>query len=123
MLLPLIEDATSGVNPYLRLPAGEFELAKREISIFLLFRKIRYLARNYYSSIRYSLIKISKYAQSTIENYSSQLGTNNPSNSWEEGKYYEIDQRKLLPCYIKSNQSQSKDPMSQNPQNGQFWFE
>lgn len=85
-----------GVNPHMRLPAGEFEVAKREIAVFLIFRKLRY-----------QLIKSSKYKDSVIENYRNQVGDSNPSNTWEIGKFYEIDQRKLLPCYLKENNSKT----------------
>ena len=41
MLLPPIDSATSGIDLTMRLPAGEYETIQREISIFLIFRKLR----------------------------------------------------------------------------------
>mmetsp|Transcript_649 Transcript_649/g.598 ORF Transcript_649/g.598 Transcript_649/m.598 type:complete len:149 (+) Transcript_649:847-1293(+) len=94
MIIPPVDDPNSGVNLNMRRPVGEFEVAKTEIAVFLIFRKIRY-----------TLIKSSKYDSSVIENYKNQTGESNPSNNWEVGKFYEIDQRKLLPCYLKENNS------------------
>jgi len=90
MLLPIADDTNLGIDLYMRYPAGEFEITKREISIFLIFRKLRYY-----------LIKESKFSKNLIENYQHKSDKPNLSNTWEEGKLYEIDQRKLLPCYIK----------------------
>jgi len=74
----------------MRVPVSECELAQKEISIYLLFRRIRY-----------SLIKITKYSPSFSENYRSTNSKENLSNSWIEGKEYEIDHRKLHLCNIK----------------------
>ncbi len=79
MLLPVVEEPVPGVDPYFRLPAGEYELAKREISVFLLFRKIRY-----------TLVKTTKHSPQFIEDYNASIKKENDSNYWEEGKYYSI---------------------------------
>jgi len=107
MLLPVIEEPVPGVDPYFRLPAGEYELAKREISVFLLFRKIRY-----------TLVKSTKHSPQFIEDYNASLRKENDSNYWEEGKYYSIgnldeifsfsffiENRKLIPCHIEENKT------------------
>jgi len=41
LLLPIIEEVAPGVDQYMRLPVMESELARREISVYLLYRKIR----------------------------------------------------------------------------------
>jgi len=96
MLLPVIEEPVPGVDPYFRLPAGEYELAKREISVFLLFRKIRY-----------TLVKSTKHSPQFIEDYNASIRKENDSNYWEEGKYYLIENRKLIPCEIEENNTKT----------------
>ena len=106
MLLPVIEEPVpgllwfflwdynkdKGVDSIFRIPAGEYELAKREISIFLLFRKIRweFYEGNRLNFSRYSLIKTTKHSPQFIDDYNSGLRKENESNYWEENKFYPI---------------------------------
>ncbi len=79
MLLPIIEEAAPGVDQYMRLPVTEAELARREISVYLLYRKMRY-----------SLIKVSKISEELIEDYKPSYLKDNLTNNWIEGNDYEI---------------------------------
>ena len=52
---------------------------------------------------------MTKHSREFVEGLDAFISSDNSSNHWQEGKFYELDQRKLLPCYIK------------NKGNKQFW--
>jgi len=106
LLLPIVEEAIPGLDQYMRLPVTECELAKREISVYLLYRKIRY-----------SLIKSSKISQTLIEDYKPTYLKENVTNKWVEGTDYEIDQRKLHFCHLKEQSNKQACYLAEDEEN------
>ena len=77
----------------MRHPAGEFEITKREIAIFMIFKKLRltyFYIMNLTLSSRYYLIRESKLTKNEIDSYEIKFDKASISNQWEEGKLYEI---------------------------------